>query len=365
MLSAPAHDAAFARLIHNSGPPAQPAIMARPSLYKPEFARQAGMLCRLGADYQELAQVFRVSQATIYRWLDQRTDFAAATAHGRARYESPVGRSRYQRAIGGDYIVERVFHFRGREPVAARYRRRILADPKAALCWLRARRPEEWRIGYRAHLKGSGQVSSSDLVRRRVDAPCNESTNEPIRPNRQGLKSDSHNLRVVNRVEAHLPAPTLLPGDNAKARRVDWIVRNTVPRRSSAVESGWYVGSQNRISTLRITCREPLLLGVGQDLFTSLGLSATAGLPRSRIPAILRAKQMDCEVVLHHPPPATAAHTFASPIDEAGMPARPDMVPGRTPEELPKVHRESPIRRLSDTLTPHSTMKRNMALTLA
>jgi hypothetical protein len=319
--------------------------MARPSLYKPEFARQAGILCRLGADYQELAQVFRVSQATIYRWLEQRSDFAAATALGRAQAESPVGRSRYRRAIGGDYMVERVFHFRGREPVVARYRRRILADPKAALCWLRARRPEDWRIGYRAHLKGSGQVSSPKVAGRGVDAVCNESPNEWSAPKRQVFENDSHNPMAVNRIDSHPPAPRLLSDDVAEGRAVDRILWNAAALREMAVKAQWYVGSQNCVSTTRITCREPLFL---QNEGNLPNLSITAGSPNPRIPVIPRAKQLDREIILHHPPPATAAHAFAPSVHEARMPARPDMVPGRTSQELPKVHRESPIRRLSD-----------------
>ena len=31
-------------------------------------------------------------------------------------------------------------------PIVGRYTRRVLADPRAALQWLRIRRPDEWRI---------------------------------------------------------------------------------------------------------------------------------------------------------------------------------------------------------------------------
>lgn len=339
--------------------------MARPSLYKLEFARQAGILCRLGADYRDLAQVFRVSQATIYRWLDQRTDFAAATAHGRARYESPVGRSRYQRAIGGDYLVERVFHFRGREPVVARYRRRILADPKAALCWLRARRPETWRIGYRAHLKESGEVLPADVASLDGDIMGNESPNDFSCPADEELKGDSHNPKSVNRADSCQDRFRMPEDCGAERWPCDQLLRSIAVPCPSAVKVGWYVGSQNSFLTMPVTCREPFLLKSGKDLRASLRVSATAGSPRARIPAIVRVQQLDREIVLHHPPAAAAAHAFASAVHEARMPARPDMVPRRASKELPEVHRESPICRLSDQALLHSTMKHDTGLTPA
>src|SRR4051812_16743 len=119
--------------------------MARPSHYQPEFARQAHLFCRLGADNADLAGIFSVSLATLYRWLNQYPEFAGAVAAGKAFSESPVQPSLYRRAIGGDYRTARVFKLRGREPVTAYYNRRVLAEPRAAIRWLHNRRPETWR----------------------------------------------------------------------------------------------------------------------------------------------------------------------------------------------------------------------------
>jgi len=120
--------------------------MARPAQYKPEFARQAQMLCSLGADNAHLARIFAVSPATLYRWLHQHPAFAAAAKAGRALLDQPTPSSRFRRATGYDYRAERVYRPRGREPVVATYQRRVLADPTTALVWLRNRRPESWRL---------------------------------------------------------------------------------------------------------------------------------------------------------------------------------------------------------------------------
>jgi transposase-like protein len=112
--------------------------MARPSRYQPDFARQARGLCRLGADNAGLARYFSVSPATLYRWLNAHPAFAASVAAGRAEAADPRVPTRYERATGYACRTARVFAPRGPgDPVIAYYTRRIPADPKAALRWLR------------------------------------------------------------------------------------------------------------------------------------------------------------------------------------------------------------------------------------
>ena len=117
----------------------------RPTRYDPAFARQARLLCRLGADNAGLAEVFSVSVATLYRWLDRYPEFGLAVAMGRGDHAGLVEANMFRRAVGYDYLAERVFGRNSATPRHADYRRHILADPKVALRWLRNRRPEEWR----------------------------------------------------------------------------------------------------------------------------------------------------------------------------------------------------------------------------
>ena len=123
--------------------------MARPSLYDPAYATRARILCRLGADKADLARAFAVSPATLYRWLLAHPRFAAAVATGSAEAETIVRPSLYQRATGYEVTAKRLFRRNTGEPVVARYRKRILADSRAALRWLRVRRPESWTFADR------------------------------------------------------------------------------------------------------------------------------------------------------------------------------------------------------------------------
>jgi len=120
--------------------------MARPTHYKPDFVRHARFACGLGMDNAALADFLSVSPATLYRWLQRYPDFAAAAEAGRKKAAARVQTSSYRRATGYEYQAEKVFRRRDGTPVVARFRRRVLADPKVALRWLRSRRPEEWRL---------------------------------------------------------------------------------------------------------------------------------------------------------------------------------------------------------------------------
>lgn len=121
--------------------------MARPTLYRPTFVHRVRCAARLGMDNADLADVFSVSLATLYRWLNRYQDFAAAMAAGRAEAANPTVPLRYQRAVGYKRTVERVFTPRGAgEPVTVRYKRCILADTGVALRWLRNRQPESWTL---------------------------------------------------------------------------------------------------------------------------------------------------------------------------------------------------------------------------
>ena len=49
--------------------------MGRPSLYDPDYARQAKKLAELGATDQEIADFFEVDVRTIYRWKHDHDEF--------------------------------------------------------------------------------------------------------------------------------------------------------------------------------------------------------------------------------------------------------------------------------------------------
>lgn len=74
--------------------------MARPTLYRAEYAGKALALCRLGVDKPLLARFFAVSTATLYHWLLAHPDLAAAVEAGAAEATSPTKLTLFQRATG-------------------------------------------------------------------------------------------------------------------------------------------------------------------------------------------------------------------------------------------------------------------------
>ena len=121
--------------------------MARPSPYDPAYAARARILCRLGADIPALARAFAVSPATLYRWLHAHPRFAAAVAMGELDAKTIIEPTRYERATGYEVIAARLVTRTTGEPVVAFHKKRVHADSRAALRWLRLRRPEHWTLG--------------------------------------------------------------------------------------------------------------------------------------------------------------------------------------------------------------------------
>ncbi len=187
-----------------------------------------------------------VSLATLYRWLDRYGDFAAGVAAGRARVADLGRRSRYQRAIGCKYLAERVFHFRGRAPVVARYRKRILADPKAALCWLRARRPDEWRVSSEVAAKNRRRAAlealhiSLHLVLSQRGAP--------------DALCDSHNPCRTNSLGDRFSIAKMLGELLALDPSMASILKMILQGKAGSAKSDTPVGSQKSPDTIRFTC---------------------------------------------------------------------------------------------------------------
>ena len=118
----------------------------RPSLYKPEFAEQAFELCLAGATNRDLADAFEVGHSTIDNWLQKHPEFAQSVKRGRVLADGAVARGLYSRAIGYSYETTRVVFNQG-EPVILRQTVHKPPDVRAAIFWLRNRRPQQWRDG--------------------------------------------------------------------------------------------------------------------------------------------------------------------------------------------------------------------------
>lgn len=115
----------------------------RPTLYKPEYARQAHDHCLLGATNAELAAAFEVAPRTIDNWIANNAEFAQAVREGRMEADAHVARCLYERAIGYDRTVHRVVLHQGQERVLTSTVH-YPASTGACIFWLRNRRPDLW-----------------------------------------------------------------------------------------------------------------------------------------------------------------------------------------------------------------------------
>lgn len=121
-----------------------PSKVGRPSLYKPEYAKQAYKLCQMGATDIELARFFEVSPETIYQWANVYEEFAESKKVGKAACDNRVERSLYQKAIGFTREAEKVVIIDD-VPVKVKYEEYVPPSDTAMIFWLKNRRRHEWR----------------------------------------------------------------------------------------------------------------------------------------------------------------------------------------------------------------------------
>lgn len=128
----------------------------RPSSYKPGFAEQAAKLCALGATDAELADFFKVSTVTIWRWQSAHLEFCNALKRGKEAADERVERSLYGRAMGYTYDAVKIFMPGGSaEPVYAPFQEHVPPDVTACIFWLKNRRADLWRD--RSHTEVTGK----------------------------------------------------------------------------------------------------------------------------------------------------------------------------------------------------------------
>jgi hypothetical protein len=109
----------------------------RPSLYRPQYAKQAKELCERGATNGMLARFFGVNVSTIWEWSLRYKDFYDALRMGKAIADECVERSLYARCLGYDFD----FDLGGGEVVI----RHLPPDIPAIKMWLYNRQPNKWR----------------------------------------------------------------------------------------------------------------------------------------------------------------------------------------------------------------------------
>jgi hypothetical protein len=118
--------------------------MGRPTKYKPEYAKQAMKICKLGATDVEIADFFEVSLPTVYAWSNTHADFFESIKIGKAPANERVKRSLYQKACGFWIDTEKIFCYEG-QVIRVPTRDYYPPDTGAIAWWQKNREPELWR----------------------------------------------------------------------------------------------------------------------------------------------------------------------------------------------------------------------------
>ena len=124
-------------------------VTGRPTSYKPEYAKQAEKLAQFGHTDKELASFFSVSERTLNRWKLKYSEFCHSLKTGKHYADERVERALYQRAVGYDYLEEKIVTTKGaggkEKTHVVRLEKHQPSDVTAAIFWLKNRRPKEWR----------------------------------------------------------------------------------------------------------------------------------------------------------------------------------------------------------------------------
>jgi hypothetical protein len=138
----------------------------RPTKYKPEYVQIAKQLAKLGAIDADLADAFQVRISTIRLWMNIYPEFSEAIRVGKDAANQRVERSLYQRGLGYNYDVVKIFMPAGsKQPVVVHYQEHVPADVGAAFIWLKNRDPERWRdVQNVEHVMGKYIISDKPMT---------------------------------------------------------------------------------------------------------------------------------------------------------------------------------------------------------
>lgn len=137
--------------------------MARPTKYKPEFAKIAESMAKLGATDIEIADALGVEARTLYRWKAENKVFCQAVKVGKEVADERIERSLYARASGYEHDEVDIRVVQG-AIVQTPIRKYYPPDTTAAIFWLKNRRPADWRDKTEQEHSGQIEVTRVELV---------------------------------------------------------------------------------------------------------------------------------------------------------------------------------------------------------
>lgn len=116
----------------------------RPSLYKPEYAKQAKELSLLGLIDEEMAGVFGVSVSKFYEWKKQHTEFMEALKEGKVIADAKVSQALFYRACGYSHDDVHISNYQGQITITP-IKKHYPPDTAAAFIWLKNRQGKLWK----------------------------------------------------------------------------------------------------------------------------------------------------------------------------------------------------------------------------
>lgn len=118
-----------------------------------------------GATDSEIAKMFGVTRQTIYRWKIEHEEFCYALIVGKEIADDRVERSLYEKAVGYEIEVEKVFQYQG-EIVRATVVEHVQPDKPSIDMWLASRRTDKWRKTERIEHTGKdgGPIETTDTL---------------------------------------------------------------------------------------------------------------------------------------------------------------------------------------------------------
>ena len=130
--------------------PRQKLPHGRPSLYRPEYDELAYKFCLLGADDAKLADLFKVTEDTIYEWKKVHPTFSDSITRGKEIADAEIAEALYHRAKGYSHKEDDIRTVTlpqggGSEIVITPTVKHYPPDTQAASLWLRNRQPRVWR----------------------------------------------------------------------------------------------------------------------------------------------------------------------------------------------------------------------------
>lgn len=126
----------------------------RPSLFRPEYVKQAKRLAFLGATDADVAAFFEVSESTIDKWKASNPDFLRSLKQGKTALDATVSRKLYHRAVGYSHKAVKIFCSKDGDVTEVPYVEHYPPDTTAGIFWLKNRQPGLWRDSVDVTSKG-------------------------------------------------------------------------------------------------------------------------------------------------------------------------------------------------------------------